>query len=388
MADEIHHDYLIEPIDPLVFGDGRTIGTVGVSRSRVLPPPSQLAGAVRSQAGSDPRGRWMPERRAEVLQLEIRGPLGALLDPRGEVIDWWLPRPADAVVMEPRPDAPRVRRLVPLVLPEGCAWDLDAGPGVGMRGHDPRKPDASALPFWSWRRGLCPWLEGRAPGDGFGLEGPSPELRTHVALERNGTARDGMLYGVTGVRYDTAVKGGAHRSWGGGQRQHRRHALAFSSDADLSESLIRPLGGERRLARWRRAELPWPGPPEAVLDSATAGALRMYLATPGAFGQGSRPRLDGAEVVAQANGRPEIVSGWDYQQRAPKPTRRLVPAGAVYFLRLTATDPQERLAWVASRWLRSVSDEPQAQRDGFGLALFGTWSGELEPLDLSPGGTP
>ena len=67
------HSWLIEPIDPLVFGDGRTIGTVGVARSRVLPPPSQLAGAVRSQAGSDADGRWKQDEQGLAERVGVVG---------------------------------------------------------------------------------------------------------------------------------------------------------------------------------------------------------------------------------------------------------------------------------------------------------------------------
>jgi len=42
--------WIIDPIDPLVFGDGRPFTAIpgGVNRSRPLPPPTAVAGVVRA----------------------------------------------------------------------------------------------------------------------------------------------------------------------------------------------------------------------------------------------------------------------------------------------------------------------------------------------------
>ncbi|MFO1429290.1 MAG: type III-B CRISPR module-associated Cmr3 family protein [Candidatus Competibacteraceae bacterium] len=70
-------------------------------------------------------------------------------------------------------------------------------------------------------------------------------------------------------------------------------------------------------------------------------------------------------------GRWQPMSGWSLEQgrRGPKPLQRLVPAGSVYFFQVIAGDASQ----LADRWLQSVADEPQDQRDGFGLALWGIW---------------
>jgi CRISPR-associated protein Cmr3 len=47
----------------------------------------------------------------------------------------------------------------------------------------------------------------------------------------------------------------------------------------------------------------------------------------------------------------------------------MVPAGSVYFFEVASGDP----ASLADQWLAPVSDDAQEQRDGFGLALWGTW---------------
>src|SRR5690349_2644220 len=118
--------WLVEPLEPLVFGDGRSIGTTTVAGTRDLPPPSQLAGAVRSQVwaemGSDDRSR-----QEAVLRLAITGPVGVRLGEDGRIVDWWLPAPQDARLVE----GGEFLRLVPLSLPEGCAWGPLEGAAVG-----------------------------------------------------------------------------------------------------------------------------------------------------------------------------------------------------------------------------------------------------------------
>jgi CRISPR-associated protein Cmr3 len=69
--------------------------------------------------------------------------------------------------------------------------------------------------------------------------------------------------------------------------------------------------------------------------------------------------------------RPEVVSGWDMAQKRPKPTRRLVPAGGVYFVRLDG-DEASINRWLDATWWQCVSDDEQARRDGFGLCVIGT----------------
>ena len=56
--------WIIEPVDPVLFGDGRPFTAVPGSRatSLPLPPPSTLAGGVRTRHGQD---------RASILCLDV-----------------------------------------------------------------------------------------------------------------------------------------------------------------------------------------------------------------------------------------------------------------------------------------------------------------------------
>jgi CRISPR-associated protein Cmr3 len=68
--------------------------------------------------------------------------------------------------------------------------------------------------------------------------------------------------------------------------------------------------------------------------------------------------------------RPLHVSGWDMAARAPKPTSRMVPPGAVYFFERVDGQPfgeaEARALWLAAIGART--DE------GFGRVVPGTWN--------------
>ncbi|PIV26970.1 MAG: CRISPR-associated protein Cmr3, partial [Anaerolineae bacterium CG03_land_8_20_14_0_80_58_20] len=88
------------------------------------------------------------------------------------------------------------------------------------------------------------------------------------------------------------------------------------------------------------------------------------------------------KIIAAALSRYQTISGWDYAKEnggAPKPTRRLVPAGSVYFLNLKGVADIE--AFVNAVWLQAISDDDQSRLDGFGLALLGAWDGVMRNME-------
>ena len=111
----------------------------------------------------------------------------------------------------------------------------------------------------------------------------------------------------------------------------------------------------------------------AEVIAASGQRLRVVLTTPAIFKDGAVPAtIRGARVVAACVGRPEVISGWDFSKSnggAPKATRRMAPAGSVYWVELDAG--QNRNAWIGDAWMKSVSDDAQDQRDGFGVAVVG-----------------
>lgn len=367
--------WLMEPRDAVIFGDGRGLaGNVG--HTHVLPPPTTVAGIFRTRHGSDQHGRFTatPD---DVRAVAVHGPIGAILDDHDNVVDWWFPRPADALELEG--DGRRsLHRLAPMVAPGDCTTSAVSGL-AGPTSHDLRKPARDARPFWRWSTELRDWLVDPRPRElaaPSGFDGPIAEERVHVAISVDtGTAMDGALFSRRGTRWTTLD----------GERWLQ---LAIAVRAAGAIRLgVAQAGGERRFVRWRDVGQAWPEPPPSVLDSAGAGYLRVVLATPAALSAGSavgaglQALFPGASVRAQISGRPLHVSGWDLALGRPKPTRRLVPAGSVFFIKLAAdASTADRRASAQRAWLQPISDLPQDRLDGLGLALLGAWDGHLHPI--------
>ncbi len=100
--------WIIEALDPLLFGDGKPFSAVPGSRARSLPlpTPAPIAGSMRTRHGSDEHGRFDRARVDEVLGLAIHGPIFALQSSAGVHRDWLFPAPADALPL-PGPGGPR-----------------------------------------------------------------------------------------------------------------------------------------------------------------------------------------------------------------------------------------------------------------------------------------
>lgn len=389
---------VIEPRDSLLVRDARPFSRDPGARARSLdfPFPSTLAGAVRTRLGADGEGIFQPEKRQEVLGIGMRGPLLCRLDHGGKPTGWLAPAPADAVLFQQEGGSVRRERLAPLSLPEGAQTDLGDLLPLGFANPLPAKPYGAAPRFWNWEgpSGLGAWLEAPSSGgvqaETLGLRGLTREARVHVTVSREtGTAVEGHLFSTEGLRFSVREGTGGDEFGGGALSEVRRLALVLGVDHPEVERLrgVAPLAGERRLCAWRAVSVEWPALPgsleKALLKSRCA---RLVLLTPGLFDQGWRPsdqRLGppGTRLVAAAVRRAEVVAGWDLALNKPKPSRRVAPAGSVYFVRLPDQMPEADLkAWLRDHWFGNLCDQPQDNLDGFGLHVVGSWDGQASEL--------
>ncbi|GAA6756802.1 type III-B CRISPR module-associated protein Cmr3 [Thermus thalpophilus] len=357
---------LIEPRDPLIVRDGRPFTNSPGARARSLPfpLPQTLAGAYRTRRGLE-EGLAFPKDALKVRGWGIRGPL--LAEEAGGEWQLLVPRPLDALRL-----GERVYPLRPLAVPEdaGCNLPQSLVP-VGLESPSLKEKPASLPAFWYWGNFL-EWLVKDAP-EGFapqGHGGPVAEVRTHVSLAASGTAKEGALFQTSGLEF-SCQEG----------RTLRRLALALWPEDGKDLEGVFPLGGERRLAYWHPGGPSLPPLPEAVLEGLLRHrAARVVLLTPGFFRKAYLPEgkaFFGAEVVAAVVGRPVVVSGFDLAEGWPKPTRRAVPAGSVYFVRLPEAWGEGEVRAFAERvWMQNLSEEEQDRKDGYGLAVLGVWSGE------------
>lgn len=387
--------WIIEPRDPLIIRDGRPFGPVPGARavSLAFPFPSTTTGAVRTRDGLDAAGRFQPSEIPWVKNINVRGPLLVELDAgTGDVTRWLVPAPADALLLDLEPaDTTRaiLKRLVPLQLPQGAKTDLPDGlMPVGMPRRDPHKPSSRVPRFWYWDF-FEQWL--RDPREyevslaKLGHDGPVREARIHVSIRPETQTADeerGALFQTRGLEFTHVPE--RRKLFG-----VRRLGLAVATDAPNLKSGIAPMGGERRLVFWRQSGETLPSIPDALKEKIAAlRHCRLILLTPAHFEAGWKPAwlLEGREGVipslqAVVLSRCQTVSGWDFEKDKPKPTRRLAPAGTVFFLKLDGNGAAIK-RWIDTIWMQCISDEKQDRRDGFGLAVLGVWDGQIHRMEV------
>jgi CRISPR-associated protein Cmr3 len=398
--------WIIEPRDPLIFRDGRPFGPTPGARARTLdfPFPSTTTGGVRTQAGMDDDGVFDTSKAEAVRAISVRGPLLVQLAREGYAIERWLvPAPGDALLLEPEEGTGKgsaiLKRLRPLRLPEGARINPnreqqgeEALCPVGLDSHDPHKPAKNAPRYWYWDE-FAQWLlnppdEREIVPETLGHNGPQRELRVHVRMDSDQhKGQDGALFDTSGLEF---THSGHEQTVRLGHAE--RLALAVIVDEQNDAGLqLRPglacLGSERRIVNWRSSNQTFPACPKEVTKAIVGKkACHLFLLTPACFAHGYRPawllephhgvKPELKAIVVQ---RPQVVSGWDMEHGKPRPTRRLAPAGTVLFLKLDGNDEDIR-HWINSIWLQCVSDDVRDQRDGFGLAVVGSWSGESAAL--------
>lgn len=367
--------------DPIVVRDGRPFSSGDRMKSLDWIYPSVFAGSLRTLLGKQCDSTFDKEDIDALKSLKIRGPLPCYA---GKI---FVPKPLDCVIKEEN-ETYTAFAARPEALREGEGTDLPAGllpvllpESVG----DEFKP-AKTNPFWSIDK-MTDWLKKYKYEDKTDTTLPhlQKDERTHVAIQPEmGTARDSQLFSTTALDM-TADKYGAPIFL---------VADITAPSGKFAEELgklhcLHPLGGERRLAQWTKPTsegCSLSKIPEALKELSSATHVRMVLATPGIFSRGWCPGwIDEetrtgtipdsgvkVELVGAVVDRWKPISGWSYEagKHGPKPVRRLVPAGSVYFFEILEGGFGRILE---TCWMQSVCDEVQDQNDGFGLAIWGVF---------------
>lgn len=414
----------IKPHDPIIARDGRPFGRGQGIRMRSLdwPYPSVLAGSLRTLLGKK-NGGFTDEIVKALLAVQFAGPLPM------KDMKLYLPAPKDilakkidekiiAVPLRPAAirsgegcDLPR-GGLLPTMLPDEfdedfkpekmpAFWSISkmiewlANPNGSdfSLGSDPENDEKKDNKTWKEDENDA---EGKKSRSDF-LRTPEKDERVHTGIDpETGVAavEEGLLFMSVGLDLSTTEMGGGVQL----AAKIQADGTFLKQIENLNE--IHPFGGERRLAQWTRTNesAGWICPAEipAKLDELDSGKIRMILTTPAIFAKGWLPGW--LELVQLENGKevlegmpPEAlesqrlrlvsacidrwrpISGWsaESKSRGPKAIRRLVPAGSVYFFEIH--NGKEASALAKSHWLKSVCDLPQDRKDGFGLAVWGTW---------------
>lgn len=394
--------WLIEPHDPLIVRDGRPFGANPGAQANSLPFPfpSTTTGGVRTRAGMDNQDRFNTNKIADVKKIKVRGPLLAQLEPNSYNLEHWLvPAPQDALLFDGNEKGQLIcRRLVPLKLPERAYTDLDIDNSdsglklllVGLPESDRRKPAKNVPSFWYWHF-FKDWLtqpdqfeETTFSVAKLGHNGPQRERRFHVSIDAETfVGKEGALFGTSGLEF-------IHQERANHLSEARTLALVIAVDgpeADAMREGVAGLGGERRVVSWRKFGDNLPACPDELQEAIVKDkACRIILLTPAYFLKGYQPtwiqekRYNvSPQLKAIATQRPQVVSGWDFERRGPKPSRRLASSGTALFLSLEGSDDAIR-NWIQNIWMQCISDNEQERNDGFGLAVLGTWSGTSKEM--------
>jgi len=406
--------WLVEPRDPLIAREGRPFGpdAGAAATSLPFPFPSTLAGGVRSRSAIDENGAFQYERDDtdhlnQLKKIRIRGPLLVqLADDSNDIAlgedAWLVPMPNDAQLFATdSQDIVLLRRLVPLPSSTDAQTDFDQKGGekqlslVGLeRSNDAqaRKPLSHKLRYWHWKR-FQRWLinpahleqEENMSLTSLGYEDLIRDYRLHVSMDsEREMGKDGMLFGTSGLEFTHPGEKT--------KRLHEARRLALAIDVEDNDHGTTPLpgvaalAGERRIVTWRQSNERFPSCPDEIKKAIKeTKRCRLVLLTPARFMEGYYPnwlrtthaRACGVKVKLQAIAvrRPQVVSGWDLALGKPKPSRRLAPAGTVFFLSVEG-DKAALDAWIEHTWMQCISDDDQDRRDGFGLAVLGTWAGQ------------
>jgi CRISPR-associated protein Cmr3 len=375
--------------DPIVSRDGRPFGRDQGNRMRAVgwPLPSVVAGSLRTAVGKAAgRGAFSSATAQELLQVVVAGAF-PVAEKR-----MYLPAPHDCVIdPEQRP-----LRVTPQTVEGGCDWPADGLHPVMLSDDQARqefKPREG--PAWWPLDRYAEWLTGEkvAFGPDF-LYAPAKEERTHVQLDADsGAADEGNLFTTAALplthlrRFAVPEDAPFDKRFAEITLAARVRAEGWCAETAAKLDALHPLGGERRLVRWKATPDDWWVCPKPVGDGLKGKSrVRMILATPAIIRDGWKPGWlnDGLRgsppdtnvtlhLVGVSIARWKAVSGWSLtnspgQRPGPKAVRRMVPAGGVYFF-----ETSDNVASLADQWLQPVSDDEQERRDGFGLAVWGTW---------------
>ena len=391
-------DFAIVPRDGFFFNSARGWYTAASGKAAALewPFPSTIHGALRTSCGraaETATGSRFTARDWETqtagvhvdFSLPLRRRIG---EPWGSDHVMWR-SPADAVCLashdEMIPLNPKKSTVATLGMVDD-ARELLWWPIL----QDRAKP-LPPVGYWTHRE-VVDWLSGKRV---IKMDPEERESRTlpvrlepHVTLEADTlTAEEGGLFCAM-IRETLVHHHGTVFEWG---------ILARSEVGTLTPEDVVTLGGDRRLARLETVDLGLDALPRALADSFSRGptGLRVLCVSPAYFENGWLPdgfgsTDDGEGFVGKLPGlasdiilraaivpRPEHVSGWDMAKDrgrgAPKPSLRLVPAGAIYFFAKRDGSPFTQTD-AKTLWLSAWG---QNNHQGFGRIVPGVWTPEV-----------
>lgn len=383
-----HRDLFIEALDCFSPRGNQAFGEAGEhAAAQLLPWPSVVAGALRSAAlansgyNSGAAITALVREGAELARLLAlpgtrphsqafqMGRFSLARQLAGEVHPL-TPMPAD-VVATGAPGELTIERLSPAPLPVSIQTSATGELAALLKTTHSEKP----------RRGL--WLSGE--GWQAYCQGKLPQQKhildvAQIASRRQsvGIGMDAKMRRVEQGQLYTAEHIELHSGIGYWARIH-------NADACQIDSALLRLGGDGHAARLQPASVPQPPAPLGALQKHRRFAL--VLMSPALFANGNTPAsiADGhwrehnfsARLVCHLAGRAEVISGWDLHKRRPKPARRFVPTGSVFWFDQFAGEPQALLEhFKTGHWHDPLAESEHRLTEGFNQVQLAAWHGD------------
>ena len=210
-----------------------------------------------------------------------------------------------------------------------------------------------------------------------------------IGIERDyntSASKDNMLYRINMSRFQSQFL-----------NPNEQKALSdlglvvdYQCDKKLPANGLLKLGGEGKSFTYKQSchnpdPLAINGNIEALKKSIRSSRVfKLYFATPAIFDQGWLPKwIDkethkaeysslSFELITAAVGKPIAIGGWDMKKNIPKPTRQAVPAGSVYYFKVSDANCVDTI--FDTFHYKNISD--YQAKEGYGLCFVGVAEGE------------
>lgn len=373
----------LEAIDVWMFRDGKPFNAGESHIAYSLFPPSAITvqGALRTLlldlGNIDPKAYFggkaeagvhtalgNPQNPGNLLGLfSLRGPFLARRYSNGE-IERYVPLPQD-VIANKKDDLHFGNTHLRTLQPGNQEISVD---GLILRALDVKVDDEPPTSYWIPEGALTKYLRGETLSVRDCVKEENlfvREFRSGNALQysrRHVRAEEGMLYSGSFIR---PCDGVGLLVW-----------LADEIAALLPDKGYLRLGGEGRATRFQvikdsaRVKVT-PESPDVHNWRNDNPRLKVVFLTPAYFKRGWLPEGSAfreEQLVAAALGRPLMIGGWDLGRKEPRPVRRWVSVGSVYYFMFDNTDRPESMLLC-----EQPDGELPAIQLGFGQIAVGTW---------------
>lgn len=345
----------IDPLDTLFFKDGRPFTMSEETHAKgIFPPyPSVIYGALRSAYFANNPGtlKMANEKDDPTADLKIRG-LYFLNRQNNEI---YLPLPQDCVMAKGAGDSVSLLQMRDSIV-SSCPTQYVLK-GIG----DVENVEEGLIS----RKTLTEYLE--CSENSFSpiiklsdADMVLTEPKLGISIDKKkGRAAEGMLYRI------------------GMKRLNKLRLLVNFEGLKLPENGMMKLGGEGKAVSYQAIEQLKP----LVCNYPSDGKrFKIYLSTPAFFEHGWLPKwidpqtLEGKtdnpkvrlRLLTAVIDKPSCIGGFDMKKQKPKPMRKTVPAGSVYYFEILEGSFQDALTKFDRKPISDFNPE-----QGFGIAYVG-----------------